>query len=215
MSADRQGPRRYRSTTRSAQAQATRRRILNTAHRLFIAHGYTRTTIADIADDAGVSKESVYAIFKNKATLLAEVWDITIGGDDADILFQDRPMIQAIRAEPDLGRRLELTAEMNSTVARRITPFSLAVRAAAAVEPAAAAMLREMDRQRYEGLGVMAADAAATGQLGVSEQECRDLMWATTDGVLWQRLVIERGWTDDQYAAFLGRMWKAALLDDA
>jgi hypothetical protein len=75
-----------------------------------------------------------------------------------------------------------------------------------------AEMLAEMDRQRYEGMGVMAAEAASSGQLAVSEQECRDLVWATTDGLLWHRLVQVRGWTDDQYADWLGRMWVATLV---
>jgi hypothetical protein len=50
-------------------------------------------------------------------------------------------------------------------------------------------MLAEMSRQRYEGLGVMAGEAAKTGQLKVSERECRDFMWATTDATLWHQLV--------------------------
>jgi hypothetical protein len=73
-------------------------------------------------------------------------------------------------------------------------------------------MLAEIGRQRYEGIGVMAREAAATGQLAVSEQECRDVIWAMTDGVLWHRLVHERGWTDEEFAAWLGRIWVSALV---
>jgi hypothetical protein len=94
-----------------------------------------------------------------------------------------------------------------------MTPFANAVHASSGAEESAAAMLAEMDRQRYEGIGVMAAEAAATGQLAVSEQECRDLVWATTDGLLWHRLVQVRGWTDEQYADWLGRMWVATLVE--
>jgi hypothetical protein len=36
-------------------------------------------------------------------------------------------------------------------------------------------------------------------------------MWATTDGMLWHRLVNGRGWTDEQFADWLGRLWVAAL----
>jgi hypothetical protein len=28
-----------------------------------------------------------------------------------------------------------------------------------------------------------------------------------TDGMLWQRLVNERGWTNERFADWLGRMW--------
>ncbi len=37
----------------------------------------------------------------------------------------------------------------------------------------------------------MAAEAA-TGQLAVSEEECRDVVWSMMDGMLWHRLVNER-----------------------
>lgn len=212
MGEDVQTGRVYRSTRRAEQARVTRMQILDAAHDLFVSRGYARTTIVDIATAAGVSKESVYAIFKNKATVLARVWDITIGGDDEDVVFHERPMIAEIRRETDLARRLDMQARMATAVARRIAPLVLAVRGAAASEPAAADMLAEMDRQRYVGIGHMAREAAATGRLAISESECHDLMWATSDPTLWQRLVAERGWSDERYAAYLACMWKAALL---
>jgi len=59
----------------------------------------------------------------------------------------------------------------------------------------------------------MAAAAAATGQLAVSEEECRDVVWSTTDGLLWHRLVHERGWSQDRFATWLGLLWIALLVD--
>jgi AcrR family transcriptional regulator len=202
----------YDSSRRQAQARQTRREILRAAHDLFVDQGYGRTTITDIARAAGVSAETIYATFKNKATVLARVWDLTIGGDDEEVVFHERPEIMAIRTEPDLGRRFMLHARMSTATARRMAPFVLAVRAAAGTEPSAAQMLAEMGRQRYEGMGVMAREAAATGQLAVPEQECRDVIWAMTDGTLWHEFVVERGWTDEQYADWLGRMWGAMLV---
>jgi hypothetical protein len=73
-------------------------------------------------------------------------------------------------------------------------------------------MLAEFDEQRLDAAGNYARAAAATGQLAVSEQECRDLLAATLDGALWHRLVAERGWPDDRYARLLGTMWVAALV---
>ncbi len=76
-------------------------------------------------------------------------------------------------------------------------------------------MLQGTSSQRLVGLGYMAKAAAATGQLVVSEQECRDLIWAHSDGVLWHRLVLERGWSDEQFADYLARAWIAALVEPA
>ncbi len=202
----------YDSTRRREQARATQRAVLRAAHDLFVANGYGQTTIADIARAAGVSQETIYAAFKNKATLLHRVWDVTVGGDDDEVVFHERPEIVAVRAERDLATRLRLQAPISTATARRMTPFARAVEGAAASEPAAADMVAEMNRQRFEGIGVMAREAAATGQLKVSEQECRDFLWAMTDGHLWHQLVVQRGWSDEQFAHWLAEIWVAALV---
>jgi AcrR family transcriptional regulator len=202
----------YDSSRRQAQARETQRAVLDAARELFIEQGYGRTTIADVARTAGVSVETIYSAFGNKATLLHRAWDITIGGDDQEITYHERPEINALRAEPDLTRRLALQAAVFTQTARRIVPFLLAMQGAAASEPAAAEMLAEIGRQRLEGLSVMARAAAATGQLAVSEQDCRDIIWASTDGLLWQRLVNERGWSDERFQTWLGQMWISALV---
>jgi AcrR family transcriptional regulator len=207
--------RRYDSSRRRAQAKTSQLVVLRAAHDLFVERGYGRTTIADIAAAADVAPETIYATFGNKATLLRRVWDITIGGDDDDIAFHERPEIQAIRTEPDLARRFELHAAMYVRTARRTAPFLLALAGAAATEPSAADMLTEVGSQRLFGMSVMAKDAASTGQLAVSEDEVRDVVWAMTDGTLWHRLVIERGWTDDRFASWLGSTWTAALVSDS
>ena len=202
----------YDSSRRQEQAGQNRRAILRAAHDLFVENGYGRTTIADVARAAGVSAETIYATFKNKATILHRVWDVTVGGDDDEIVFHKRPEFTAMRAERDLAQRLRMQAPLSTATARRTTPFARAVQGAATSEPAAAEMVAEMNRQRYEGIGVMAREAAATGQLAVSEQECRDFIWAMTDGTLWYQLVVERGWTDERFAQWLGNLWVAMLV---
>jgi AcrR family transcriptional regulator len=212
MKSDVNRTRRYDSTWRKEQARATQRAILAAAHELFVAKGYGRTTVADVARAAGVSVETVYAAFGNKATLLHRVWDVTIGADDEEIAYHDRREVREIREEPDLRRRFALQAALFTATARRIVPFLLAIQSAAGAEPAAAEMLAEIQRQRFMGMGVMAKDAAASGQLAVSEEQCRDVVWATTDGALWQRLVTERGWSDQQFEQWLAQLWTSTLV---
>lgn len=204
--------RRYDSTRRTEQARATERAVLRAAHDLFVSQGYARTTIADVAREAEVSPETIYARFKNKPTLLHRVWDVTVGGDDEEVVFHERPEVRAIRAEPDLARRLMLHARFSTQTAERIGPFLRALQGGAASDERVAGMLAEMDRQRLTGMTVLAREAGATGQLAVSEEECRDFMWSMTDGYLWSRLVVERGWSSEDFAERLGRMWVAVLV---
>jgi AcrR family transcriptional regulator len=204
--------RRYDSSRREEQARETRRRILRAAHDLFVSQGYGRTTIAEVARSAGVAVETVYAAYRNKPTLLHRVWDVTVGGDDEDVLVHERPEALAVRAEPDLATRLRRLAEVNTALSARFAPLMVALRGAATTDRAAAQMLAESDRQRLEAMAVHAREAAATGRLAVSEQECRDVLWTSTDGTLWHRLVHDRGWSDERYATWLGEMWTAMLV---
>lgn len=206
------GRRRYDASRRREQARQTRRAVLAAAHDLFVSEGYGRTTIAAVARAAGVSPETVYGAFGSKAGLLHRVWDVTIGGDDERVVFHERPEVLAVRAEPDLARRFARHAELFTATARRIMPFVLAVQRVAGSEPAAAALMDEVGRQRRAGMAVMARDAAATGRLAVTEAECRDVVWATTDGMLWQRLVVDSHWPDERFARWLGQLWVATLV---
>jgi AcrR family transcriptional regulator len=204
--------RQYNSTRRQEQAAETRRRIVDAAHELFVAKGYGRTTIAEIAGMAGVSVETVYAAFRNKHTLLRHVWYVSFRGDEEDVRLLDRPEIRAVLAEPDLATRLGQHAVVLTEVFRRIAPLLAALHGAAGSEPAAAAMLTEWDERRLDACTTYAEAAAATGQLAVSEAECRDVLAATMDGALWQRLVAESGWPDERFAAWLGRLWTSQLV---
>jgi AcrR family transcriptional regulator len=202
----------YRSARRREQAGETRQRIIRAAHDLFVNQGYGRTTMADVANAAGVAVETVYAAFRNKPTLLRQVWYATFRGDEQDIRLLDRPEIRAVLAEPDLATRLRAHAVALTPVFRRITPLLRALQGATTSEPAAAGMLAEFDERRLDAARHYARAAAATGQLGVSEQECSDLLAATMEGGLWYRLVEERGWSEERFAHLLGSIWVAALV---
>ena len=206
------GRRAYDSTRRREQARQTQLDVLHAARDLFVSQGYGRTTVADVARAAGVSVETVYGAFRTKAALLHRVWDITIGGDDEDVVYHERPEVRALRAEPDLEARLRGHAVLYTATSRRIVPFMLAIQGAASADVGAADLLAEIGRQRYEGMGVLAREAVATGQLAVSEDECHDVMWSLTDGTLWHRLVNERGWSDERFAGWLGETWVRLLV---
>jgi AcrR family transcriptional regulator len=204
--------RQYNSTRRQEQADQTRQAILRAAHDLFVANGYGRTAITDIAQRAGVAVETVYAAFGNKATVLRRAWFLTFRGDEADVPLYDRAEMQAILAEADLPTRIRKYAAFVTATNRRIAPLAAAVQGAAASEQAAADMLDEYRERRLDVATKFARAAAATGRLAVAEAECRDVLFATMDGALWHRLVGERGWTDKRYAIWLADLWFSQLI---
>jgi AcrR family transcriptional regulator len=203
--------RRYDASRRREQAAENRRRILAAAQESFEARGYGGTTIAEVARAAGVAAETVYATFRNKPTLLYRAWDIAVGGDDQDVHLLARPELRAVFAEPDLPTRLRRFAAVNTVLMRRTARLRLAAQSAAEADPAVAAFLAEIDDARFEAMGVHAQRAKDTGQLAVPSHECRDVLFAMTDGTLWRTLVEGQGWSDDRYATWLGTLWVRTL----
>jgi len=81
---------------RQKKARQTRRRILAAAAELFTRHGYTVTTIQQIAEQADVAWQTVYSVFGTKAAVLSAVFDVAVAGDDEPIPVAERPFVQAI-----------------------------------------------------------------------------------------------------------------------
>src|SRR6266542_1674089 len=63
----------YNASLRQEQAQMTRSRILDAARRCLARGTYSSVTIGDIAEEAGVSSQTVYAAFGTKLGLAEEI----------------------------------------------------------------------------------------------------------------------------------------------
>ncbi len=64
-----------RPATKREQREASIERLLGTALSRFVGQGFSHTTVEQIADDAGLTKGSVYFYFKGKDALLMAVLD--------------------------------------------------------------------------------------------------------------------------------------------
>src|SRR3954470_2324273 len=147
----------YDSSGRQAHARQNRDAILTAARRLFLEHGYATTTMASIAKAAGVSVETIYKAFENKAGLLTALFDIAVSGtDDGPIPKRDREVIDRMWAEPDAEQKLRLYGEVIGRGAARVQPVQVMAREAAASDPAAAEVY---ERIRNDRLGRMVAFA--------------------------------------------------------
>jgi AcrR family transcriptional regulator len=64
-----QDPRSAKQAALSLDAQETRQRILAEAERLFRVYGYSKTTVADIAEACRMSSANVYRFFESKSAI--------------------------------------------------------------------------------------------------------------------------------------------------
>src|SRR5918998_1071023 len=88
-----QAPRRYDSSGRQAAAAESRRRIVRAASDLFVEHGWAGTTVAAVAEAAGVSAPTVFAGFGSKVLLLKAAIDVALAGDDRAVPVSERPTL--------------------------------------------------------------------------------------------------------------------------
>lgn len=133
---------------RAARARATRERIVRSAGALFEAHGYTATTVTQIAESAGVAPATVYQAFGTKAAVLARLLDLTIAGDAEPVPILERPWVVEARSRADPEARLRLVVDHTSRVAARTAAIKEVLRDAAAVEPSLHELIHLDDARR-------------------------------------------------------------------
>lgn len=198
----------YRSAVRQRQADETRQRIAAAARRLFQSAGFEATTIDAIAREAEVAPQTVYAVFRNKRGVLADLLERAAFGPAYEGLVR-----QAMGAA-DPAERVRFAAR----IARQIYDARKAevelFRGAGVVAPELAAMEREGECGRYEAQGALVTSLAEAGRLrpGLDTAAARDVLWALTGQDLYRMLVQERGWTSDRYEAWLADQIAASLL---
>src|SRR2546421_12007827 len=130
--------RRYDASRRQEQARENRARVLTAARTLFLTHGYAETSMPEIAKAAGVSVQTVYKAFANKATLLKAVFDVSVAGDDEPVPIAERDAIAAIEAEPRAAEKIAMYARLLADGSHRWAPVLLLARDAAKADRAAA-----------------------------------------------------------------------------
>ncbi len=61
--------------TRAVRMQGVRKKILDTAKKLFSEQGYKKTTIRQIVQNSGITSGSIYNLFENKNAVFAAIID--------------------------------------------------------------------------------------------------------------------------------------------
>ena len=193
----------YSSTVRKEQAAQTRARILEAAGELFETAGYARTTIAAIAERAGVAADTVYAIFGNKARVLTALIDVRLAPAAGVDNVLDRPEAHAVRDETDQRQQVRAFARDIAAISERVRPVYEIMRTASAVEPEMAAIYAEMDAYRLRNMHQAATWIAARGPLRVDVDQAGEIIWAVASPDVARMLCDVRGWTTDHYAEWL------------
>jgi len=201
----------YRSESRIEAAERTRSNVLEAGKFLFTRKGIDATTIAQIAERAGVSQPTVYATVKSKAGLLHALMHEAMFGPR---FLQAQQKLQGV---DDAVQRIALTAH----VARAIyegesSELSLLIRSSALspelrkAQQAFEALRRKMQKERIEALF-----ASGRARKGLTKDAAATLMWMFTSREVYYKLVHESKWTPDMFQAWLEQTLIEALTDQS
>lgn len=204
----------YDNASRKAQSEQTRHRILDAARALLVAKGYRATTVAQIARDAEVHVDTLYALVGRKPEILRELIERAISGTDQPLAPEARDYVQRMQAEPDPVRQLEIYAAATRAIQTRMAPLFLALGEAASTEPEAQQVWGQISQRRAANMRRLVADLGDDAlHAGLDPDEAADIVWATASSELFVLLTRERSWTLDRYQDWLADTWRRLLLE--
>jgi AcrR family transcriptional regulator len=206
-------PRPYDNRGREAAAAARRERVLAAARDLFVRQGYGKTTMRDIALAAATSVKTVEAAFGTKGRLLKRVIDVAIAGDDERVPVIERPVVDRLREERDPDVFLGLYAQMVTAISERLAPLQAVVEQAAGSDTEIDELRRTTAENRLFGARYMAdllLEKAPERSLATAD-DVADLFFLFNDPLVYRTLVLERGWSSERFASWLGAAYQRLL----
>ncbi|MFJ8911419.1 TetR/AcrR family transcriptional regulator [Amycolatopsis sp. NPDC102389] len=189
---------------RDRREALTLRTILTAARGLFAERGYARTPIRLIAQEAGVSPQTIYAHFGSKAGVLGGLVDLL--DDEAGI----PDLVAEARRTEDPVALLGLLATVARQVRERCGDIVTMLSSGAAVDPDIAATQAEGARRNRLGVEMVVDRVRKSGRAVVPRAV--DIAVALMSADVHAALVAEAGWSHDDYEAWLKDTLVASLL---
>src|ERR1700754_3690421 len=186
---------------RAQKARETRARILRAAGELFVRDGYGTTNLQDVAELAGVAVQTIYFVFGNKRTMLKELVDVTIAGDDEPVATMDRAWFRAAMEAETAAAHLRAHVRGTRGVLARGAPMMKGLETAAAMDPEVSALSPQgIDPRHVVHATAAAALMAKPGaRRDVSPELAADVLYGLLSPELYLLLVAGRGWPPERY----------------
>jgi AcrR family transcriptional regulator len=202
---------------RSERAEATRRRVVEAANRLFVERGYRATTIESVANAADVSVETIYKRFGNKAGLLKAAREVAVAGapePQAFFAFPSAPIDEAISTAAGQEAQLRTLADLSSRRLERLAPFHRMLRNAGTGDPELAEFVANDHANRRESQRSNIRFIAEGSPLRLDVEEAADTYSALANPDVFLLLTDQFGWTAHNYREWLAETVIRLLLTD-
>ena len=202
----------YDNTARETASQQRHADVLAAARALFLERGYARTTMAAVAERAGVAVDTVYELVGRKTALFRLLIETAISGQAHAVPAEQRDYVLQMQAEPTAAGKLRIYAQVLPALLGRLAPLVSVTQEAGSAEPQLADLWHEIAERRAANMRRFAASLYETGELAVSVEAAADVIWATNSPEFYLLLVTQRSWTPEQYGDWLATTWQRLLL---
>jgi AcrR family transcriptional regulator len=196
-----------RLTRREASLETTRAQVIEAARRLFLARGYARATIGEIAAEAGVAVQTVYNAVGPKAAILKLVFERTVAGATAPRTVPEL-MRERTRGVADARGMVRILSDWFAEVHTRMATLWQVVDEAAAHDPEVERFENERSLARLQHYAEAARELKRRGgapTLGL--EDVAAVIFAVGHPRIHRTLVKDRGWSPERY-----RRWVEAAL---
>jgi len=199
----------YDATFRKQQAQATRGRILEASRRLVARGTYSTLTMADIAADAGVAYQTVYAIFGTKVQLAKALVETGFSHIPAALNLFDH-MLDA--REPEQWFRT--AAHATRLILEPCADLAGFIRQSG--DPDLLSGYQDREHTRYIAIARsglierLVKSDRLSAQLSPSEAVA--VIWAMSGADLYNQLVFDQKWSPARYEEWLADALMKAVL---
>lgn len=192
----------------SRQTPSRRETILEAALELLVEHG-AKATMREVADRAGVSRQTVYLHFGNRTELLTELvtWMDT---ERFDLPAYFAPVEEMVEPVDRLMAFVDAALRYQPLIA----PVGRALLDAAEHgDPAATAAFANRMTARLQGCRDVVTRLADAGQLAphLTIETATDLLWSVIGLRLWTDLTEARGWSHGRARSELACLTRRAL----
>lgn len=206
------------SSTRAKEpVTRAREKILKAAAALFIRNGYSATTVEMIAEEAGVAIQTVYFTFRHKKSILKELVDLNVAGDDQPVPTLERTWVREAVEEPDATLQLKLQVKAAGQIYRRVAPLLAVIARAADSDQTAADMWATNQEQRriVQRKLMLALKRKTSLRTGLTLAKAVDAAYVTLGPEVYNLLVLQQGWSTPEWERWALRSLTAELLGDS
>ncbi|MBV9133526.1 MAG: helix-turn-helix transcriptional regulator [Chloroflexi bacterium] len=193
----------------NARGRRTRAALLAAARAIVEERGFEALTMAALAERAQVSRAAVYLHFASRGELVGALFEYVSGLEHLDAL------VQPVHDAADGVAALDAFAQLEATYHARILGVARAIENIGREDPDAAEWRQRIETFQIGLCQLVVRRLADEHRLatGWTPQSAADMLWALMATEPLERLLHNRGWTEEEYAERFARLLRMTFVD--